>query len=128
MTKNSFRIGSALMALAASATLGACNQADKTGANATDTNAAVQTVPSGEGDEASGRPDDAGVAREMHNQMNRDSAMHDAMKDGGMKDGGMPDDQMGPMGPGMQGKGAGKAPASDPPKDKADPMAPMSDM
>ena len=59
----------------------------------------------------------------MHNQMNRDSEMHDAMKDGTM-----PDDQMGPMGPGMQGNGMGKAPAADAPKDKADPMPPMSDM
>jgi len=132
MTKNSYRMGSALMALAATAALGACNQADKTGANptATDTSAAIQTVPAGEGDEASGRADDSsGVAREMHNQMNRDSEMHDAMKDGAMKDGSMPDDHMGPMGPGMQGKGMGKPPASDAaPKDKADPMPPMNDM
>lgn len=127
MTKYSYRMGSALMALAATAALGACNQADKTGANptATDTSAAIQTVPAGEGDEASGRADDSsGVAREMHNQMNRDSEMHDAMKDGTM-----PDDHMGPMGPGMQGKGRGKPPASDAaPKDKADPMPPMNDM
>ncbi|MDK2759380.1 MAG: hypothetical protein KYX66_21890 [Blastomonas fulva] len=115
MSKNIFRMAAAVTALATTAALGACSPADTS-----DTSTTVQTVP---GDESGKTENSADVAREMHNQMNRDSEMHDAMKDGTM-----PDDQMGPMGPGMQWNGMGKAPAADAPKDKADPMPPMSDM
>jgi hypothetical protein len=121
--------GLPLVALIATATLSACSPADKSDTNAAEANKTCQTVPA---DETGTTEDVSEVAREMHNRMNEDQAMHDSMKDKAM-----PDDQMDKMhsggmnDPAMKGgamKGMGGQPASDPaPKDKTDPM-PMTDM
>ncbi len=114
---------------AAAAVLSACSPASKSDTNASDGNTTVQAVPANETDTSE---DAAEVAREMHNRMNEDQAMHDSMKGGWM-----PDDQMDKMhqrgmndpamkGGAIQGMG-GKAPSDPAPKDKADPM-PMNDM
>lgn len=129
MRKNNMKLGTALLLLAMTVALGACNPANKTDGNAADTNTTVQTVPA---DETSKDEDASDVAREMHNRMNEDQAMHDSMKGGAMADDHM--DKMGPGGmndPGMKGgamKGMGDKSAADAaPKDKPDPM-PMNDM
>lgn len=129
MTKNNIRSGAALPLLALTAALAACSPANKTDGNATDANTTVQTVPA---DETGKSENAAEVAREMHNRMNEDQAMHDSMKGGAMADDHM--DKMGPGGmndPAMKGgpmKGMGDKPMADPaPKDKPDPM-PMNDM
>ena len=129
MTRNNIRLSSALPLIAIAATLGACNPTTKTDGNATDANTTVQAVPA---DETGKSEDAAEVAREMHNRMNDDQAMHDSMKGGAMADDHM--DKMGPGGmndPAMKGgnmKGMGDKSAPDAaPKDKSDPM-PMNDM
>lgn len=132
MTKSILQLNSAMRVIAtmaATAVLSACSPADKTDTNASDGNTTVQTLPA---DENGNGENASGVAREMHNQMNEDQAMHDSMKGGAMAD-----DKMGQMGPGGmnhpamksgQAKAVGDKPAADPaPKDKADPAMPMSD-
>ena len=121
--------GLPLIALITTAALAACSPADKTNTHAAEATKTVETVPAGE----TGTTEDASeVAREMHNRMNDDQAMHDSMKDKAMADDQM--DKMHPRGmndPAMKGgamQGMGGKPPSDPaPKDKADPM-PMNDM
>lgn len=122
MTKDKSKIASVLIAWAATAALAACSPTEKTDSNLTDANTAVQAAPDAE---SGNSHESADIARDMHDQMNRDSSMHDSMKDGSMSD-----DQMGQMGTGgMKGKGMGPMPTTDaPPKDKADPMPPMDHM
>ncbi len=129
MIKTNLRSGFAVSAIAmTAAALSACSPASNTDSKASDNTTTVEAVPANETETAE---DAADVAREMHNRMNDDQAMHDSMKGGAM-----PDDQMDKMhsgmnDPAMKGgpmKGMGDKSASDPaPKDKADPM-PMTDM